>query len=122
MPQFLNISGLDDVRADGGFVDKKKSDAFITERGDFRHHFGVNESTIRFIMKNEGKFRGSVKSGVPTGAKVSCVKADSHIACHAHAVPMPFVNSYMPCRAPALLLQCRAFREIPRGSRKYPNW
>ena len=35
------------------------------------HHFGVNESTIRFITKNEDKIRGSVKSGVPSSVKVS---------------------------------------------------
>jgi hypothetical protein len=47
-----------------------------------------------------------------------------------HAVPMPFpsrssamqcVNSNVPCRAHALLRQCRVLRESPRGSRKYPN-
>jgi hypothetical protein len=42
-----------------------------------------------------------------------------------HAVPMSFpchaVNSHMPCPAPAMLRQCRVLREIPRGSRKYPN-
>jgi len=27
----------------------------------------------------------------------------------------------MPCRAPAMLRQCRVLRESPRGSRKYPN-
>jgi hypothetical protein len=27
----------------------------------------------------------------------------------------------MPCRAPAILRQCRVLRESPRGSRKYPN-
>jgi len=27
----------------------------------------------------------------------------------------------MPCRAPALLRQCRVLRESPGGSRKYPN-
>jgi hypothetical protein len=38
------------------------------------------------------------------------------------AAPMPCrVNSHMPCRAPAILQQCRVLREIPRGSRKYPN-
>jgi hypothetical protein len=31
------------------------------------------------------------------------------------------VNSHMPCRAPAILRQCRVLRESPRGSRKYPN-
>jgi hypothetical protein len=31
------------------------------------------------------------------------------------------VNSHMPCRAPAIVRQCRVLREIPRGSRKYPN-
>jgi hypothetical protein len=30
-------------------------------------------------------------------------------------------NSHMPCRAPAILRQCRVLRECPRGSRKYPN-
>ena len=52
-----------------------------------------------------------------------CVKADSHIACRTHAVPLPCraVNSHMPCRAPAMLRQCRVLRECPRGSRKYPN-
>jgi hypothetical protein len=52
-------------------------------------------------------------------------RADSHIACRAHAAPMLFpcraVNSHMPCRAPAMLRQCRPLRESPRGSRKYPN-
>jgi hypothetical protein len=48
-----------------------------------------------------------------------------------HAVLMPFpyrapampsrVNSHTPCRAPAILRQCRVLRESPRGSRKYPN-
>jgi len=51
------------------------------------------------------------------------IKADSHIACRAYAVPPPgrAVNSHMPCRAPAMLRQCRVLRESPRGSRKYPN-
>ena len=51
------------------------------------------------------------------------LKADSHIACHAHAVPLlcRAVNSHMPCRTPAMLRQCRVLRESPRGSRKYPN-
>jgi hypothetical protein len=33
------------------------------------------------------------------------VKADTHIACRAHAVPLPCraVNSHMPCRAPTML-------------------
>jgi hypothetical protein len=39
-----------------------------------------------------------------------------------YAAPMPCrVNSHMPCRAPAILRQCRVLCEIPRGSRKYPN-
>jgi hypothetical protein len=33
----------------------------------------------------------------------------------------PFVNSHMPCRAPAVLRQCRVLRESPHGSRKYLN-
>jgi hypothetical protein len=51
------------------------------------------------------------------------LKADSHIAGRAHAVPLPCraVNSHMPCRAPALLRQCCVLRESPRGSQKYPN-
>jgi len=42
--------------------------------------------------------------------------------CPCRSPAMPFVNSQMPCRAPALLRQCRVLRESPRGSRKYPNW
>jgi hypothetical protein len=51
------------------------------------------------------------------------VKADSHIACRANAVPLPCraVNSHMPFRDPAILRQCRVLRESPRGSRKNPN-
>jgi hypothetical protein len=30
-------------------------------------------------------------------------------------------NSHIPCRAPAMLRQCRALHESPRVSRKYPN-
>ena len=47
----------------------------------------------------------------------------THTACCAHAVPLPCraVNSHMPCRAPAMLRQCRVLRESSRGSRKYPN-
>jgi hypothetical protein len=51
--------------------------------------------------------------------------------CRAHAAPIIFpcrslamshrVNSHMPCRAPAILRQCRVHRESPHGSRKYPN-
>jgi hypothetical protein len=51
------------------------------------------------------------------------LKADPHIPCRAHAVPLPClsINSHMPCRALAMLRQCRVLRESPRGSRKYPN-
>ena len=42
------------------------------------------------------------------------LKTDSHIASRAHVIPLP-------CRAPALLRQCRVLRESPRDSRKYPN-
>jgi hypothetical protein len=51
------------------------------------------------------------------------LKADSHIACRAHAVPLPCrsVNTHMPCHAPALLRQCRVLGESPRGRRKYPK-
>jgi hypothetical protein len=52
-----------------------------------------------------------------------CLAADSHIACRAHAVPLPCrtVNSHMPCRTPALLRQRHVLRESPHGSWKYPN-
>jgi hypothetical protein len=44
------------------------------------------------------------------------------MSCCTHAVPMPCrVNAHMPCRAPAILRQCRVLRESPRRSRKYPN-
>jgi len=51
------------------------------------------------------------------------IKADSHIACCAHSVPLSChaVTSHIPCRAPAMLRQCRVLRQSPRGSRKYPN-
>jgi hypothetical protein len=60
------------------------------------------------------------RGGLTDGSRL---KADSHIACRAHAVPLPCraVNSHMLCRAPAMLRQCRILRERPRGKRKYPN-
>jgi hypothetical protein len=57
----------------------------------------------------------------PSQEPHTILKADSHTACRTHAVPMPFVNSHMPCRAPVLLRQCRVLCESPHGSRKYPN-
>ena len=72
--------------------------------------------------------RGNVPTNISRSHTSSCrdpkfLKADSHIACHAHAVPMQCrdVNSHTPCRAPTMLRQCRVLRESPRGSRKYPN-
>jgi hypothetical protein len=76
------------------------------------------------------KIKKIYKSSTP-GARWT-LKADSHIACRAHAVPLihtchvaPLpcraVNSHVPCRSPAMLRQCRVLRENPRGSRKYPN-
>jgi hypothetical protein len=47
------------------------------------------------------------------------IKDNSHMLCHAHAVPLPC--HAMPCRAPAILRQCHILRESPRGGRKYPN-
>jgi hypothetical protein len=42
--------------------------------------------------------------------------------CHAAPMPSPCrVNSHMPCRARAILRQCRVLRESSRGSRKKPN-
>jgi hypothetical protein len=52
--------------------------------------------------------------------QTSRLKANSHMPCHAHAMPCR-VNSHMPCRASAILRQCRVLRESPRRSRKYPN-
>jgi hypothetical protein len=58
------VYGTDDVRADGGFMDEKKSDALlqnvklfgkcITDRCS-RTHYGVNKSIIRFITKNKAR-------------------------------------------------------------------
>jgi len=56
---------------------------------------------------------------IPLAYKLPLVKADSHIACRSPA--MPCVNPHTPCRAPALLRQCRVLRECPHGSRKYPT-
>jgi hypothetical protein len=59
--------------------------------------------------------------------------AESRLIHTCYAAPMLFmftclslanpclVDSHMPCRAPAILRQCRALRESPRGSRKYAN-
>jgi hypothetical protein len=40
--------------------------------------------------------------------------------CRSPAMPYRF-NSQMPCRAPAILRQCRVLRESSLGSHKYPN-
>jgi hypothetical protein len=42
-------------------------------------------------------------------------------SCQLASVPVK-ANIHMPCRAPAILRQCRVLRESPRGSRKYPNY
>jgi hypothetical protein len=70
---------------------------------------------LELVLFTRNSGCGTSRSGSP--------KADSHIACRAHVVPLPCrsVNSHMPCRAPALLRQCRVLRESPRGSRKYSN-
>ena len=62
-------------------------------------------------------------AGIESELSDCCIKADSHIACRAHAVPLSWhaVNLHMPCHAPAMLRQCRVLRDSPRGSRKYPN-
>jgi len=75
-------------------------------------------------VKNLLSFATRHKGVWASGSKLPrTLKADSDIACRAHAVPLPCraVNSHIPCRSPALLRQSRVLREIPRGSRKYPN-
>jgi len=47
-------------------------------------------------------------SGMSPGTQQRTVNADSHIACRSPA--MPCVNSHMPCRASALIQQCRVLR------------
>jgi len=47
----------------------------------------------------------------------STLKADSHMACRAHAMPLIHTS----CCTPAMLRQCRVLRESPRGSQKYLN-
>jgi hypothetical protein len=42
------------------------------------------------------------------------------LACRFPAMQCHF-NSHMPCRAPAILRQCRVLHESPHGSQKYPN-
>jgi len=67
---------------------------------------------------------------LPNNRQVSSqrVKVDSHIACRAHAAPMPLSCHAVPlihtghaAPLPARLRQCRVLRESPHGSRKYPN-
>ena len=41
--------------------------------------------------------------------------------CPCRSPAMPYVNSHMPCRSPALLQQCHVVRVSPGGSRKYSN-
>jgi hypothetical protein len=55
----------------------------------------------------------------------ACQATPTHLnrlihTCHAAPMPCRF-NSHIPCRAPAILRQCRVLPESPRGSRKYPN-
>ena len=66
-------------------------------------------------------FKGRFTRSMPCPCRANAVPMPC--PCRAHAVPLPCraVNSHMPCRAPALLRQCRVLRESPRGSRKYPN-
>ena len=47
--------------------------------------------------------------------------ADSYIACRAFAVILPCLALIHTCHAAPLLRQCRVLRESPRGNRKYPN-
>ena len=58
-----------------------------------------------------------------TDAPLRPIHTKHSVSMPRHDVPLPCraVNSHMPCRAPALLRQCRVLREIPRGGRKYPN-
>jgi hypothetical protein len=55
--------------------------------------------------------------------KNSSFKANLHMPCSAHTVPLPCRAAliHMPCRAPSILRLCCVLRERPRGSRKYPN-
>jgi len=78
---------------------------------------------VRFLPVSHHSALSHIQSYIVRGMENVSLKANSHIACRAHAVPLPFraVNSHMPCRAPALLRKCRVLGESPRGSRTFPN-
>jgi hypothetical protein len=82
------------------------------------------------IRNRDPKNKAAAEKSLRLRSHRGRIKADSHIACRVHAAPMPFpcrppampfVNSHIPCRAPALLRPCRVLRECSHGSRKYPN-
>jgi hypothetical protein len=82
-------------------------------------------SPIQSILSKPIRAGGSTwgnKIG-PYEVQTKTLRANSHMPCRTHGVPMPcHVNSLMPCHAPAILPQCRVLRESPRGRRKYLNW
>jgi hypothetical protein len=86
-------------------------------------HLGVYEYTGgRYQWEGTSQVAESLKRVVALDSKRGFTHS-MPCPCRAHAIPpaMPCVKSHMPCRAPALLRQCRVLRESPRGSRKYPN-
>jgi hypothetical protein len=100
-----------------------------TASATLRHWVPFSWTLMMLELYILGKSETLLKEQGPHNWSV-ILKANSHIACRAHATPMQFphrspaipcVKSHMPCRAPALLRQCRVLRESPHGSRKYPN-
>jgi len=102
---------------------------YLPAFGFFRLPRGVPRSLSEvYQSSSQRSIPTTVKSGSSTLQKRRYVRGrfthSMPCPCRAHGVPLPCrtVNSHMLCRTPALLRQCRVVREIPRGSRKYPNF
>jgi len=66
------------------------------------HNFLLGKTTLGTSSTSDSIFQ--FLEDCKNGTEPSCtIKADSHIACRAHAVLLPSraVNSHMPCRVPA---------------------
>jgi hypothetical protein len=110
------------------WIEKRNILRWIRHRKDEKNALLLSYWKMLFISEVEEKPNNTVKADSHIACRahavpLPCRAVNSHIACRAHAVPLPCraVNSHMPCRAPALLRPCCVLREGSHGSRKYPN-